>query len=103
MLFAAAHASLSLSVFHKLAARGIAVHAFDSLGHGKSGAHPSRGRHNVETLDELVGDVHAFSAHIATAYAPGTAPPLFLCGQSLGCVTQRLPSVQRRARAASPL
>lgn len=72
------------------------MHAFDSLGHGKSGAHPSRGRHNVEKLDELVADVHAFSTHIATAYAPGTAPPLFLCGQSLGYVTQRLPSVTTR-------
>ena len=72
------------------------MHAFDSLGHGKSGAHPSRGRHNVETLDELVADVHAFSAHIATSYASGTAPPLFLCGQSLGCVTQWLQSVTTR-------
>ena len=87
-------------VFHKLAGRGIAVHAFDSLGHGKSGAHPSRGRHNVETLDELVEDVHSFSAHVAASYAPGAAPPLFLCGQSLGCAKKQPPAQLLCAPAA---
>ena len=77
-------------MFSRLAAAGVAVHAFDAVGHGRSGDHPARGRYNVARFEELVDDAarfaepHALTAASAASHA-SAPPPAFLVGQSLGC------------------
>jgi len=69
-------------VFAKLAAGGVAVHTYDAVGHGRSEAHPRRGRWNCERWGELVEDGTAFSRAALAAYPQ--PPPAFVAGQSLG-------------------
>ncbi len=75
-----------------MAASGVDVTAFDAVGHGRSGDHPTRGRYNVESFAELVDDAERVAAHVLDAAARDAAargesrpPPAFLMGQSLGC------------------
>ncbi len=80
--------SLLPSVFKRLTSAGVAVHTFDSLGHGRSPSLPKRGRFNVERFADLDGDAAAFAAAALDAY-PQPPPPAFVMGQSLGCVGTR--------------
>jgi alpha-beta hydrolase superfamily lysophospholipase len=85
-----------VAVFRKLVASGVAVHTYDALGHGRSPALPRRGRHNVESFDNLVDDAAAFSkAALDGAYA-NAPPPAFIMGQSLGCALAKTQNTQKR-------
>ena len=72
-----------MAAFKHFAGAGIAVHAFDALGHGRSPALAKRGRHNIERFSDLTGDAEAFAAASLDSY-PQPPPPAFIMGQSLG-------------------
>ena len=71
-------------VFKRLAASGYAVHTFDAVGHGRSPAHPKRGRFNVQHFAELRDDAVAFASHVLDSRYGGAPPPAFMLGCSLG-------------------
>ena len=71
-------------VFKRLAASGYAVHTFDAVGHGRSPAHPKRGRFNVQHFAELRDDAVAFATHVLDSRYGGAPPPAFIMGCSLG-------------------
>ena len=81
-----------------LASQRVEVHALDQLGHGRSGAHPRRGRYNVDSVAELVDDVSAFSASVLAQHA--SPPPLFLLGCSLGGLVAAYAALQAPQRYA---
>ena len=72
-------------MFKRLASSGFAVHTFDAVGHGRSPAHPKRGRFNVQKFGELRDDAVAFATHVLDSrYGGSSSPPAFMMGCSLG-------------------
>lgn len=92
-------------MFKRLAASGFAVHTFDALGHGRSAAHPKRGRYNVQKFEELVDDAAAFAAHVLDTRhggGGGATPrvPAFMMGCSLGGLVSTYTVLRDQARWA---
>ena len=71
------HSGLYAGVAEALPARGIAVHAYDHRGHGRSAGQ----RAYIRRWDDYLDDLAAFLA-VASKEEPGV--PLFLLGNSLG-------------------
>ncbi|HEX5724607.1 MAG TPA: alpha/beta hydrolase [Longimicrobiaceae bacterium] len=72
------HAGRYAALARDLAPRGVAVHAFDLRGHGRSGGP----RAHAPSFDALVHDLDRFRAEAAARLPAGL--PLFLLGHSLG-------------------
>lgn len=87
-------------VFKRLASSGIAVHTFDAIGHGRSPAHPKRGRYNVQRFDELVDDAVAFATAVFATRYGGSPPPAFMMGCSLGGLISTYVVLRDQARWA---
>lgn len=71
------HSSRYDSFARKLAERGIAVHAFDLRGHGRSAGH----RVSVDDFDDYVNDLDQYLLRLIDEYEQF---PLFLFGHSMG-------------------
>ena len=87
------HSGLYAPLTEKLAAAGIAVHALDMRGHGRS---PGP-RAYVERWDDYLDDLEAFIEWVA-GREPGL--PIFLLGHSLGGLISLDYAIRRPARLA---
>jgi acylglycerol lipase len=83
------HSARYAAVAEALAARGIAVYAFDLRGHGRSAGWYAY----VAAFDEYLADLDRFVARVR-AREPGV--PLFLLGHSMGGAIATLYTITRR-------
>jgi acylglycerol lipase len=92
------------AVFEKFAAAGIAVYAYDAVGHGKSEGHRALVEDYKQTVDDFLAHAAYAEEDLKQRY-PGAAlaVPAFIAGHSLGGLMAALACQRDQGRWAGLL